>query len=51
MSLLFWASWCKPLAGKEIPNLKKLYTQYETGVSIFVSISIDKKEAEWTKAS
>ena len=45
----FWASWCNPCR-KEIPNLKKLYTQYADRGFQIVSISIDKKEAEWTKA-
>ena len=45
----FWASWCNPCR-KEIPNLKKLYTQYADSGFQIVSISIDKKEAEWTKA-
>ena len=45
----FWASWCNPCR-KEIPNLKKLYTQYADKGFQIVSISIDKKEAEWTKA-
>lgn len=45
----FWASWCAPCR-KEIPNLKKIYADYaEKGFQI-VSISIDKKEAEWRKA-
>ena len=47
--LIFWASWCNPCR-KEIPNLKKLYTQYADRGFQIVSISIDKKEAEWTKA-
>ena len=45
----FWASWCNPCR-KEIPNLKKLYAQYADKGFQIVSISIDKKEAEWTKA-
>lgn len=45
----FWASWCNPCR-KEIPNLKKLYARYADKGFQIVSISIDKKEAEWTKA-
>lgn len=45
----FWASWCSPCR-KEIPNLKKLYAQYADKGFQIVSISIDKKEADWTKA-
>lgn len=45
----FWASWCNPCR-KEIPNLKKLYAQYADKGFLIVSISIDKKETEWTKA-
>lgn len=45
----FWASWCSPCR-KEISNLKKLYTQYADKGFRIVSISIDKKEMDWTKA-
>lgn len=45
----FWASWCNPCR-KEIPRLKKLYALYADRGFQIVSISIDKKEAEWTKA-
>lgn len=45
----FWASWCAPCR-KEIPNLKKLYAAYSNKGFEIVSISIDKKEADWKKA-
>lgn len=45
----FWASWCAPCR-KEIPNLKKLYGKYSSKGFEIISISIDKKEADWEKA-
>lgn len=45
----FWASWCNPCR-KEIPNLKKLYEKYAPKGLEIISISIDKKEADWKKA-
>lgn len=45
----FWASWCNPCR-KEIPNLKKLYAAYSGKGFQIISLSIDKKEEEWTKA-
>ena len=45
----FWASWCNPCR-KEIPNLKKLYKEYADKGFQIISISIDKKKADWEKA-
>ncbi|SDI36888.1 TlpA disulfide reductase family protein [Bacteroides ovatus] len=45
----FWASWCSPCR-KEIPHLKKLYAKYADKGFQIVSISIDKKKADWEKA-
>lgn len=42
----FWASWCNPCL-KEIPHLKKLYSQYQDKGFEIVSISIDQKEDDW----
>lgn len=45
----FWASWCNPCR-KEIPNLKQIYAKHAANGFEIVSVSIDKKEADWKKA-
>lgn len=45
----FWASWCAPCR-KEIPNLKRIYDEFSSKGLQIVSISIDKKQADWLKA-
>ncbi|POY37893.1 thioredoxin [Solitalea longa] len=45
----FWASWCNPCR-KSIPHLKKAYAELNDKGLQIVSISIDKKEADWVKA-
>lgn len=44
----FWASWCGPCM-KEMPNLIKLYKQYQTRGMEIISISIDDREDLWRK--
>jgi thiol-disulfide isomerase/thioredoxin len=45
----FWASWCAPCR-KEIPRLKEIHAAFASKGLEIISISIDKKEADWLKA-
>jgi thiol-disulfide isomerase/thioredoxin len=48
--LEFWASWCGPCKG-EIPYMKEAYSKYHSKGFEIYSISIDRKEDAWKKAS
>lgn len=45
----FWASWCGPCR-KEIPNIKKVYSDFKDKGLQVVGVSIDRSEKPWRKA-
>jgi peroxiredoxin len=45
----FWAAWCGPCM-KEMPNVKKLYTDFKGKGFEILGVSLDKTRAAWTKA-
>lgn len=47
--LAFWASWCGPCI-RELPELKKIYSNYPHSKLEILGISIDTEENNWKKS-
>jgi len=45
----FWASWCVPCL-KEIPNLKRIYKEYQPKNFEIIGISLDNRKEDWINA-
>ena len=45
----FWASWCGPCR-KEIPNIKKVYSEFKDKGLEVIGVSIDNSDKAWKKA-
>lgn len=44
----FWASWCGPCI-RSMPHMKELHTKYKDQGVRFISVSWDRKEANWRR--
>jgi len=44
----FWATWCPPCR-KEIPNLKKIYSEFKGNDFEIISIALERKPDEYAK--
>jgi len=42
----FWATWCPPCI-KEIPNLKKIYSEFKNDDFEIISIALERKSSEY----
>ncbi len=44
----FWATWCPPCR-KEIPNLKKIYSEFKGDNFEIISIALERRPSEYAK--